>query len=185
MDARLGDDVGHAQVVQPTLAFLEEQDELVARPVVIPHPDRALVPHQRLPELEAGPFRLRLGDEHRFGVAEQIEVRVGLEHAKNFGEQLAEPRVGKDAKPVVARRLTVLQPRRCPHGAMFFERFVRRVRHHQIHRLSRQIAQPLDGIERSELEGRLHDGHYKALWFLVPGSRFRVRVVRVVFIVRG
>ena len=75
---RARDDVGDAEIVQPPLAFLEEQDELVARAVVIAHADRALVPHQRLPELEAGPLGLRLGDEHRFGVAEQVEVLLRL-----------------------------------------------------------------------------------------------------------
>ena len=59
-----------AEVVQPALALLEEQDELVARAVVVAHADRALVPHQRLPETEAGFLGLRLGDEHRFGVAD-------------------------------------------------------------------------------------------------------------------
>ena len=162
MDARLGDDVGHAEIVQPALALLEEQDELVARPVVIAHADRALVPHQRLPELEAGPLGLRLGDEHRLGVAEQIEVRVGLEHAKHFGEQLAETLVRENAKPVVARGLAVLQARRRSDGAMLLERFVRRVGDHQIHGLGWQLAQPVHGIERSELEERLHGRHYKS-----------------------
>ena len=67
VDARRLDDVGDAEVVQLPLALLEEEDELVARAVVIAHADRALVPDERLPELEAGRLGDRLGDEHRLG----------------------------------------------------------------------------------------------------------------------
>ena len=44
------------QIVQAPLALLEEEDELVARAIVVAHADGALVPDQRLPELEAGLF---------------------------------------------------------------------------------------------------------------------------------
>ena len=114
------------QVVQAPLALLEEEDELIARTIVVAHTDGALVPDQWLPELEAGLFGLRLGDEHRFGVAEQVEMRVAPEHAVGFGEQLAEARVRKDPEPIVARGLAVLEPRRRPDGAVLLERFVGR-----------------------------------------------------------
>jgi hypothetical protein len=58
---------------------------------------------------------LRHLDERREGrllVAEQIEVRVLLQHAVHLDEELVEARVGEDREPVVARRLAVGQPRR-------------------------------------------------------------------------
>ena len=112
-------------------------------------------------KLEPGALGLRLGDEHRLGVAEQIEVRVALEHAKHFGEQLREARVRKHREPVVARCLAVLQPRRRADGAMLLERLVGRVGDHQVDRLGRLLAQPVDGIERGELEEGRHGRHYR------------------------
>jgi hypothetical protein len=147
MDPRDGDHVGDAQVVEPPLALLEKENALVPRAVVVAHPDRLLVPHERLPEPEARAFGLGLRDEHRFGVAEQIEVGVALQRAERLVEQLGEPRVGKHGEPVVARSLAVLQTRRRADRPMFLERLVRRVGHEQIERLGRLRAQPLDRVQ--------------------------------------
>ena len=134
--------VRNTQIVQAPLALLEEEDELVARTIVVAHADGALVPDQRLPELEAGLFGLRLGDEHRFGIAEQVEMRVAPEHAVGFGEQLAEARVREDPEPVVARGLAVLEPRRRADGAVLLERFVGRIGDQQVDRFRRLVSQP-------------------------------------------
>ena len=139
--------VRNTQIVQAPLALLEEEDELVARTIVVAHADGALVPDQRLPELEAGLFGLRLGDEHRFGIAEQVEMRVAPEHAVGFGEQLAEARVREDPEPVVARGLAVLEPRRRADGAVLLERFVGRIRDQQIDRFRGLVLQPAHGVQ--------------------------------------
>ena len=49
------DHVGDAEVIQLSLSFFKEENEFVARAIVIPHADRALVPHQRLPGGNAFP----------------------------------------------------------------------------------------------------------------------------------
>jgi hypothetical protein len=88
-----------------------------------------------------------LGDEHRFGVAEQVEMRVAPEHAVGFGEQLAEARVREDPEPVVARGLAVLEPRRRADGAVLLERFVGRIRDQQIDRFRGLVLQPAHGVQ--------------------------------------
>ena len=96
-------DVGDTEVVEPTLAFLEEQDELVPGAIVVAHPDRLLVPYQRLPKLEPRPLGLGLHHEHRLGVAVQVEVPVLLEDPEGLFQQLGESGVWKDPEPVVTR----------------------------------------------------------------------------------
>src|SRR6187200_3364500 len=118
MHSRHRDDVGNAKIIETPLALLEEENELIAGAVVIAHADGALVPHQGLPELEARTLGLRLCDEHGFGIAEQVEMPVRLQSPVGFVEELAESRVRKDSKPVVARGLAVLQPCRGADCAM-------------------------------------------------------------------
>ena len=96
-------DIGDAKIVQPSLSLFKEQNELIARAVVIPHPDRPLVPHKRLPEPEPCPLGFRLDHEHRFGIAEQVEMAVAAENAVHLGQQFTKPGVRKDVEPVVAR----------------------------------------------------------------------------------
>jgi hypothetical protein len=88
-----------AALLQLDAAF-EEQHALVSRAVVVAHPDFPLVPDERLPEPEARLLRDRLRHEHRLGIAEQVEVRVLLEHPVHFGEQLPESRV-RDIPPAI------------------------------------------------------------------------------------
>ena len=79
-------------------------------------------------------------------------MRVALQDAEGLAEQLAEPRVRENLEPVVARRLAVLQPRRRADRAMLLERLVGRIGDQQIDRFRRLRAQPLDGVERREIE---------------------------------
>src|SRR5262249_41651529 len=52
------ENIRHAEAREPPLPLLEEQDTLVAGAIMVAHADLALVPDERLPELEAA----RLGD---------------------------------------------------------------------------------------------------------------------------
>src|SRR5712692_8335374 len=69
-------DVGNSQVVQLSFPFFEEEDQLVSRSVVVPHPDPFLVPDEWLPELESCLLRHGLRDESCLGIAEQVKMSI-------------------------------------------------------------------------------------------------------------
>ena len=100
MNAGSLDDVGNAQVRKTPLSLLEEEDAFVAGSVVVAHADLLLVPDQRLPKSEARRFGDRLRDEHRLRIAEQVEVRVLLEHPVDRLKELREPGVREYREPV-------------------------------------------------------------------------------------
>jgi hypothetical protein len=83
---------------------------------------------------EADCFGDGLGHEHRFGVAEEVEVSVSFEDAMQLREELLESVIREDREPVVTRRLAALQARCCADRAMFLERLVRRIGDGQIDR---------------------------------------------------
>src|SRR5262249_547894 len=151
-DSRHRDDVWDPEIVQPSFALLEEKDELIARTVVITHPDRALVPHKGLPAPETSLFCFRVGDEHRFSVTQEVEVRVTPEDAVDFAKEFTEARVRENLEPVVARRLAVFQPSRRADGPMLLERFICRIGDDEIDGLWRLGLEPADGVMRESFE---------------------------------
>src|SRR5262245_57367523 len=159
MDPRVLKDVGHAKIGKTTLSLLEEKDALVASTVVVAHADRLLVPDDWLPELEPDLLRDRLGNEHRFGVAEEIEMRVLAQHPVDGGEEFAKAGVREDREPVIARGLAVLQPSGGTYRAVLLERLVWWIGDNEIYGLGGQLFQPRDGVGRRHLERSRHSLH--------------------------
>ena len=112
----------------------------------------------RLHEITSVMIRHGLGDEHRFRVAQEIEVGVRLQNAMGLLEQFREARVRENLEPIVARGLAVCQPGRRSHGAMLLERLVGRISDDQVHGFARHVAQPVDRVARREIETLTHGG---------------------------